>query len=212
MKTIYFVRHGSTDQLEARMWQHATAPLSDKGTEQAVSVARRFTNIHIDTIISSSLYRAIETAERIAEVTDKKVVRSDLFNELVRPSVILGKAHDDPEASAVYKIVTGYFAADSPKRYSDEENFSDLRERAVKALSFLAGYPADNICVVTHGVFLQTMVAVMIGGDDVSSRIASMIYGSFYLSNTGITKCTFQENRWVIRTWNDDGHLYSSAT
>ena len=207
MKTIYFVRHGSTEQLEKRVWQDPGVPLSKKGQEQARFVAQRFASIPINVIISSEMQRALDTAHAIAEVTRMEVAPSPLFHELLRPSEIRGKSKDDPKSSALFEELDRRFRQDSTEKYSDEESFFDLRSRAAEAVQFLENHQAKNICVVTHGTFLKTMMAVMMGGSEVPHQAAGMIYDFFFPSNTGITKCTFGETGWWLQTWNDDAHM-----
>jgi broad specificity phosphatase PhoE len=47
-------------------------------------------------------------------------------------------------------------------RVLDEENFSDLKERARKCLSLFARQGARETVVVTHHVFLKMLVAYML--------------------------------------------------
>jgi broad specificity phosphatase PhoE len=67
MKTVYFVRHGSTDGNEQGAYQHVHTPLSELGRRQAACVARRFERIPVDIVITSDMARAVETGRCIAE-------------------------------------------------------------------------------------------------------------------------------------------------
>ena len=85
MKTIYFVRHGQSEGNAGPVWVDATSKLSAKGKEQARVVAERFTKLPVDIIISSTMDRAVETAQIIAERIDKKTEQSELFVEPQTP-------------------------------------------------------------------------------------------------------------------------------
>src|SRR5262245_40422181 len=52
MKTVYFVRHGSTEGNEQRAYQHLQTPLSELGRRQVEVVARRFERIPVDIVIT----------------------------------------------------------------------------------------------------------------------------------------------------------------
>ncbi len=207
MKTVYFVRHGSTEQLEARAWQLHDIPLSEKGRTQAISAARRFQKIPIDIIITSEMERARETARYISDATKTDVVESPLFHEILRPTVNRGKLHSDPIAWALGQEVECNFELGTTSKHSDEENFYDLRDRAISAIKFIEEYPEENICVVTHGTFLRMMLVILLFGNEVTAQQSYAIHRFFYPSNTGITTCTLEDTKWWLRTWNDDAHL-----
>src|SRR5919109_3763810 len=163
MKTIYFVRHGSTDGNETGAYQLHTIPLSETGLAQAAFVAERFKMIPVDVIIARNMTRAAQTADRIAQAVGRGVVHSAFFHEILRPSAVRGKLKADPEVRKITDHLLRYFADDT-QRHSDEENFFDIRRRAVAGLDFLAKRPEENILVVTHGTILKMLVAVMIDG------------------------------------------------
>src|SRR5690606_22887808 len=66
--TLYFVRHGETDPNRQRIMQgrRVNAPLNRNGRMQADALAQRFSDIPLNAIYSSSLLRAIETADAVA--------------------------------------------------------------------------------------------------------------------------------------------------
>src|SRR5499426_3334137 len=67
MKTVYFVRHGSTEGNETRAYQYVNTPLSELGRRQAACAAHRFERIPVDLVITSDMERAAETGRCIAE-------------------------------------------------------------------------------------------------------------------------------------------------
>ena len=70
MKTVYFVRHGSTEGNEQGAYQHLYTPLSELGRRQAAFVARRFERIPVDIVIASDMERAAETGRSLPKGTD----------------------------------------------------------------------------------------------------------------------------------------------
>ena len=81
MKTVYFIRHGESEGIANLRYQPSEAPLTERGREQARLIAERCTRLQIDTIISSTMTRAQETAAIIAARTGLPVESSDFFRE-----------------------------------------------------------------------------------------------------------------------------------
>ena len=74
-KIFYIFRHGETDYNKERRWQGCgiDLPLNDAGREQACELARRLRGVGLETIYSSPLKRALQTAEIVAAALDLSV-------------------------------------------------------------------------------------------------------------------------------------------
>ncbi|MDR3571505.1 MAG: histidine phosphatase family protein [Candidatus Pacebacteria bacterium] len=206
MKTFYFVRHGSTEFNEKGVFQFAETPLSNTGEHQAQELAHRFENIHVEAIISSDMTRAVQTATAIAEKVGTPVEQSALFHEHLRPSVIRGLSYVDAKAQDVIEILRGLWTHPT-ERHQDEENFHDLKARALQAIEFLERRPESSIVVVSHGTFLKMLLCTMSARESVTPELFRAIDRVFFTSNTGITKAEYETKRWKIVTWNDRAHL-----
>jgi probable phosphoglycerate mutase len=210
MKKVYFVRHGKTGGNESNSYQTFDTPLSEKGREQANFLAERFTKIRFDILISSSMNRALETAGAIAQKTKHSIVSEDLFCECLRPTVVRGKSKDDEEVKEIAKILDSYWKSED-KRHSDEENFFDLKSRAIKALEYLKNREEEIMVVVTHGAFLKMLLSVMIRGEKLDPEFYDEIEEFFFPENTGITVVEYDNkyhpNKWQLMTWSDQAHL-----
>lgn len=205
MKTVYFVRHGETEWNEKGIYQHRKVPLSEKGLTQASFVAKRFRTIYVESILASDMTRAIQTAELIAGETGHAVEVEPLFQEILRPSEIRGKSLTDPSAVLVRSFIDENF--ETGLRHSDEENFHDLSQRARGAIQVLENRSESAIAVVTHGTFLKMMIAVMAFKEKLRATEYLGIDRLLLPSNTGITKCTFNNGKWQLVVWNDHAHL-----
>lgn len=72
MKYLYFARHGKTVwNLEQRLCGRTDVELSGLGLQQAAALGKRIREdgVRIDCILHSSLIRAVDTAQKIAEYT-----------------------------------------------------------------------------------------------------------------------------------------------
>ena len=84
----------------------SSSPLTTKGVEQAKSLAKRFTHIPIEIIVSSDMVRARQTAEEVRRVTGIDIIDSNLFREARRPSEMIGRLEKENEdAIAIQKNI-----------------------------------------------------------------------------------------------------------
>jgi len=210
-KIVYFVRHGQSEDNIAPVFQSPNSPLSEKGRQQAESIAQRVSKLSFDAIIASPLERARQTAETIAKVTNKKAEYSELFMERIKPTYINGKPYTDEKANNLWqKWEKSLYTPNM--RAEDGENFDDLIVRADKALSFLQNRPEQSLVVVTHGFFLRTIVSRVLISDLLSGEIFKNIQRTAAMENTGLTVLQYHESfeekpAWRLWIYNDHAHL-----
>jgi broad specificity phosphatase PhoE len=208
-KKVYFVRHGETILNAQRIRQGRDGGLSELGKKQAEATGERLKNFPIDVIISSPFERTKETTAIINKHLNKPVEYSELLAERRNPSEIIGKWYDDPEVRKIIDRIDKSFHEGS-LRYSDEENYEDLRERARQLFEFLAARPEKNILCVTHGIFLTLAIAYMEYRDKLTPQDYISIAFHNPASNAGITVCEYDERHpnteskgWTLLAWND---------
>jgi glucosyl-3-phosphoglycerate phosphatase len=206
MKIVYFVRHGSTEGNETRAYQHLHTPLSELGRRQAACVARRFERIPVEIVMTSDMARAEETGRCIAERNRLPIVVDSLFQEILRPAIIRGKGRDDPEVLEIMRFLAENWT-NAQVKHSDEENFLDLKTRALKALAHLAERLERTLLVVTHGTFLCMLICCMMAGEEVSPELFDRIHHFLVLKNTAISVCEYDHGKWQLVSWNDHAHL-----
>lgn len=215
-KRVYFIRHGQTSANVTQTTQGPDSALNDEGIRQAGILAERAKRLDFDSIISSDYDRAKVTAEHIHKMVDKPLELSELFREYRRPSEFWGKSIGELGGD---NIVARGFAemdkhfADPDWHYSDEENFFDLKERAIKAIRYLEQHECNRLLVVTHGNFLRTILGVMLRGEKYDPEDYVDIEGTFKLFNTSISVAEYESHwrhqgfTWKIAAWNDQAHL-----
>jgi broad specificity phosphatase PhoE len=209
MKTIYFVRHGESKGNASDRYQMDSSPLSERGRAQAGRIAKRTSRLSVEAVISSTMPRASETAEIISDLVGLPVEHSDLFVERKRPSAQKGLIRTSPEAEEMDKGIIRS-SAEAGYRYADEENFDDLTLRSGQVLTYLEKHPANQLLVVTHGLFLRVLLAKAIYGANLTGEECTNIIGTMQTANTGITVFTYDAERsrpWHVITWNDHAHL-----
>ncbi|MEK7089087.1 MAG: histidine phosphatase family protein [Patescibacteria group bacterium] len=210
-KLIYFVRHGETILNAQNVRQGPDGPLSEKGRAQALATALRFPKHkgHPQIIISSPYQRTKETAEIIAKELKMSVKYSDLLVERKNPSEIIGHSGQEKQVREIIDRIDKSYHADD-LRYSDEENFTDLKERAKKALAYIAGRWQKRIIIVTHGIFLKMMASYMLHGDSLTASEYNNLSYFNPINNASMAICSytthwFKKNEWKLIVWNDLG-------
>ena len=208
MKTVYFVRHGRTEASEEEIYQTFDQPLTDRGREQAKKAASFFKGMKIELMISSTMDRALETAQIVSVESglNLNIQKVPDLQEANRPTVVRGKSVADTEVIKIMDEVRKNF--DNPNwKHSDEENFFDLKKRAGRVLKLIEGLGADIIIAVTHATFLKILLAVSIFGDDLTLEICKKFTRHFKVDNTSISKLVHKDGVWSVKSWNDHGHL-----
>ncbi|MBX4198343.1 histidine phosphatase family protein [Candidatus Parcubacteria bacterium] len=208
---VYFVRHGETEANRKNFAQDEKGALSELGRQQAEFVGKRFKNIPIDLIVSSPYLRAKETTEIIHKSCNKEILWSELFVERRDPSVMVGKDMSSPESKAITKEIRANRHIPD-WRHSNEETFTEIKERAKKALLYLRDLKKERILVVTHSGFLRSLLCAMIFGDTLTAEMYNKMF-ALRTINTGITLAEYSEHDtwvgsgWVVNAWNDHAHL-----
>ncbi len=205
-KNIYFIRHSESEANATKIFMGAEAKLTNKGFKQSGSIADRISNIHIDIMISSPMVRALDTANIIRKKTGREIIISDLFIERKRPTEVYGMSYFSSEANEILTDIDKNFH-NPDYHYSDEENFVDLKNRAVKSLEFIEKMEEENILIVTHGVFTKYLVALMCFGGRLNSETYLSFHKFFKTWNTGITRVRLRDGKWILQQWNDSAHL-----
>lgn len=207
MRVVYIIRHGESEGNAGPVHGSLNVPLTERGIAQAKAVALRIPSLKPDVLLSSTMVRAQQTSEYILEKVTVPVEYSDLFVERRRPSELIGAPKDDPEGLLIEKAIEDNYRTPG-WRYSDEENFEDLRVRGKRALELLANHPAQTIVLVSHGLFTRILVGLVLFGDKFSAEEADACIKHMATTNAGITTLIQKPNGpWRMLTWNDQAHL-----
>lgn len=211
-KTVYLVRHGQSEGNVSASFQTLDSPLSDVGKSQAKELAKRFSKIDFDVLISSPLPRAMETAKTIGSVTGLKPEYFELFREREKPESTVGKLHSDKGASLTYqKWIKSLYT--HGMRVENGENFDDIVSRSDEALAFLEERSESSIVVVTHGYFLRTILARVLLQESLNEKSLMNFHLRTTMQNTGISVLTYVEDHeeqssgWHLWVYNDHSHL-----
>ena len=152
------VRHGQTNwNAEQRFQGHLDIPLNGVGYRQAETVKSRLAGIRFDAAYSSPLQRALATAEIIA--ADIPVSVDARLIEIHHGSW-QGQTKDD---IAAHWPVEWKRWNTEPHRFTPPggEAADSVRTRVEEFLEVMHG---TTILCVSHGVVIQTLLSLLIGG------------------------------------------------
>lgn len=204
---IYFVRHGEGYHNTGKLYSTPDFELTSLGIKQAEGVTDRLSKLPIEIIISSPFKRTIQTTEILNERLKKEVIFSDLVAEIKRPKEIAGKSMvEDPEVNKIKKLMDENID-DENWHFSDEENFFNFRKRTLEFLEYLKEFKQEHILVVSHVLFIQMAVLVMMLGEELTPEIYLKAHKFLASETSGLTICEKREKGWQLITWNDHSHL-----
>lgn len=191
---LFLVRHGETVHNVARIaqgWQDSE--LSEHGQMQVEKLAQRLAAYRPDALYSSSLGRALTTAEAIANATGLEVQPLDDLREMNygnwEGKSFLDVRRDD---RALYE----QWVEDADAPCPEGESHNDVRRRITRALESVEG---ARPILVTHGTAIRVAVTALLDIDVMHAR-------SFAQDNAALNLFLWRGERWVMKLWNDSTH------
>lgn len=203
MTTIYLIRHGETDlNREGRFCGSTDMPLNERGIAQVETLRDPMSRIELDRIYSSSLGRAIETAERVRADRNIEIVPVDGLRE-----IDCGKwetlRRDEIEARWQGTIKMWENTPDL-LRMEDGETFAEVKERVGRAfIDVVRREQGHKIAVTCH---LMTIQMVMLTILEAPIRDIWKVVPT--ATNASITTLEIEDNGdFRVVCWSDDRHL-----
>jgi phosphoserine phosphatase len=141
---LFVVRHGETkanqEGIEAGPLDY---PLAKKGVKDAAFIAEALSEVKIDAVYSSPIFRAVETAKILAKPHELKVKTLEELVEVKLKPKFVGK-------KGRHHILT------TPEAFSETND--DLLERTAKAIQTIKKEADGNVIVVSHGDVITAML------------------------------------------------------
>ena len=198
------IRHGETQwNAEQRLQGHGDSPLTPCGLKQAQQLARRLRTVTLDTLISSDLERARQTATIIAEATGHTIdtdhrLRERNYGALEGMTLSEIKQHY-PEI--IHRLTDN----DPDCPIPGGESYRQFYRRCAGYFQVLAReHEGRTIAVVAHGGVLDVLFRMVTG-------LAKNAPRCFASPNAGLNMIRHRRNRrssdWLIETWGEISHL-----
>lgn len=202
--TLLVIRHGETVWNEEKRYQgHGDSPLTETGRNQVAALGRRMEKIRFDTLISSDLGRAQETASIVADYTGHPL---EVDRRLRERNYGVLEGLTVPEIKARHSEVFDQLNTDDPDYIIPEgESHRQHYRRNIEFIEeLLTKSTGATVAVVAHGGVLDSIFrhVARLPLDQprcfitINASLTIITHGSFYGTA-----------RWVIETWGDIGHL-----
>lgn len=201
---ILLIRHGESQPVRQgvevpMLGGQADPPLDVRGREEAQLVADRLADQHLDAIYVTPLQRTHETAAPLAQRLGlTPIVEPDLkeifLGEWEGPAFRMHMSEGDPIAIKMmeeerWDVIPGAETA---------EAFNARLHRGITRIA--AAHPDRRVAVFVHGGVIGAICAMA-----ASSRPFAFIAAD----NASISHLVVQPDRWVLRRFNDTGHLHT---
>ena len=183
--TFYLIRHGETAfNKELRYQGLQDIPLNATGKKQAALLGKKFKKMSkFDFIFSSTLSRAIETAEIINKFLNLGEIAT--FATLVERD---------------YGVVSGMKKDEAHTKWPDR-NFPEMESRKsainrlLKTLKKIAAkHPGKRIIIASHGSIIRSTLAHLLKGEINSD--------DFDLKNGTYSILALNKNKWEVEAFN----------
>ncbi|MFA5524889.1 MAG: histidine phosphatase family protein [Tissierellales bacterium] len=200
MGKIYLVRHGESEwNILNKVQGQNNTNLTDKGREQAQKIGHRLIEEKIDTIFSSDLNRALDTAKIIGQILGLKVKS---FEELREKKFGVWEGLTKQEIIDKFNNEHIIWMTEPHKlNLPNAENIVDLQERLLNVVNILIKDNENkNILIVSHGASIKALILGLLGID-------ISLYNKLTISNTSLSIIEYRDFSPVIRVLNDTNHL-----
>ncbi|MCH5252915.1 MAG: histidine phosphatase family protein [Lachnospiraceae bacterium] len=149
---IYLVRHGETDwNQDGRIQGREDIELNENGMTQARALAEMFANIKLDSIASSPLLRAVETARTVARKQSLEQIETE--EDLIERDygTISGKHVRREEKQSLF----------SNMKIEGLECMEDVEERMLRIIRRYANKGYKHVLMISHGAAINSVLSVL---------------------------------------------------
>jgi phosphoserine phosphatase len=207
--TIYLARHGETEYNRLRVMQgrRINAGLNVSGRNQAEALAERFSQVPLDAVYSSTLWRAIQTAGAVsrAQASARTVRCVPAFDEMS-----WGRFEGMPPCDELDRMLETTFAqwdrGDFVTPVEGGESIVEVQSRAVEGLARLVRrHEGERILLVAHGRLIRVLLASILPEYGLP-RMQEIEHG-----NTSVNELLFDREGCRARSMNCVRHLEALA-
>ena len=201
------IRHAEGESFETHVQSPETI-LSAKGRKQAEAAVATKRFIDVDKIFCSTLKRAQETAQIIANGLSKEFETIGGIEER-RQSSAYGLIRTDPRVIRYSQALVKKSDDWDWKWEKGEESKNEVLSRAIEFKKLLATNSLGrSILVVSHEYFVRMFIASCILGENSADPSFRRLYGSLNIVNTGISLLIYNEAQKTWKIWylNDYSH------
>ena len=200
MTSIYLVRHGQTAWNKEEIFRGRTdVPLDETGLKQAELVGQYFKGMEIQGIYSSSLSRAWQTAQKVAEFHNLGVQPLQGILDMSFGNWE-GRPHQEIRE---YESKTYRQWVETPHlvRLPGGEGLDDVKVRAMTAMEeVILNHPGKTLILVTHRVVNKVLICAILGLDNSH-------FWQIAQDTTAINLIQYRNGKYILSLMNETCHL-----
>ena len=200
MVMVILVRHGETAWNRREVFRgRADVELNERGREQAQALGAALEEHELETVYSSPLRRAVETAEAIAKPHNIRVEIEEGFIDFD-----YGRWQGlqlDEVRQRYPKLYQDWIERPHTVRMEGGESLRVLRRRAMGALRKVTKrHPDETVVIVAHRVVNKVILCAVLGLDNSH-------FWQIRQDTCAFNVLEWSQDRWVVRLFNDTCHL-----
>lgn len=195
---LYLVRHAR----QSSRLCNVNVELGQEGFQMAELLSERMKHVPLDTIYSSDLIRAVQTAEIINKHHGlNHVIRAGL------QEIDFGDwtgLEDSVIRETYQEFIQNNAKMEEDLPYPGGENGADVIRRAMPVIQEIIESGQENVLVVTHGGVIRALTAHLLGMEQAQKGL----FGTA-LEHSSITQFVYNEKtkRFYLQRFNDHAHL-----
>ena len=154
----YFVRHGEIESNVRKIYAGwSEEGLTRKGRQEATEAAKIVSNFNIDSIYTSPLRRAVQTAEIIGDFLEKRLIVEEIFKEL---KLGIWEGMSEGEIQSYFPNEwKNWTTSPAELILEGRETLQELVERVLAGLKRVKQREGDgSVLVVTHVAIIRVLL------------------------------------------------------
>ncbi len=201
MTKIYLIRHAEAEgNLYRRIHGQYNSLITVNGYRQIAALRERFTDIHIDAVYSSDLFRTMTTATAVATPRNLPIHTDPALRE-----VNMGTWEDQTWGEIGQSDganLLKFTAADPSWQAPEGENLIEVGERVAQAILKIAkNHPDEVIAIFCHGTAIRQAVATLQGLTP--DQWNQLRHGE----NTAVSQLTLDGDKLTVESYCDASHI-----
>ncbi len=202
---VLLFRHGQTVSNQVhRIQGHLDSPLSELGVRQAKALGSHLKRYNIDALYTSSLGRARQTAQIVADFNGLVPVSEDRLKE-----VCFGESEGKTWAEIELhfpEMAAKWHRHEKHAVFPGGETRESVADRVMNLLQeWTSSHSKQTVAACTHGGVLACVAAKILG-------IPAGIRPMLDMTNTAIHELSYSEGKWKIVGWSEKEHLYDLSS
>jgi broad specificity phosphatase PhoE len=168
---IYLIRHAVSIDGQNKISQRDNSPL-------VKNISTMLPSIKPDKVFCSPILRAKQTAELLFPDSFEVL---DYIYEYQRPRFLTGKGKE--EADIFWKTGIEKMKEDSSWSCDGSESFLEIKNRALRLLSFLESLNLESVAIIGHGIFFRYLIGINTMGENFDQVASIKIMKDLKLAN-----------------------------